>query len=75
MMVWDSERNVALKCDLCSHAPFWSEKGGPGGKQACIELCPMKALAFTGKAPSQSGNEGYDVDLTSANAESGDKLE
>ncbi|MBC8183329.1 4Fe-4S dicluster domain-containing protein [candidate division KSB1 bacterium] len=34
------------KCDLCANAPFhWDEAGGgPGGKQACVEICPVGAI-------------------------------
>jgi Fe-S-cluster-containing hydrogenase component 2 len=32
---WDEERQVAVKCDLCSHRPE-----GP----ACVAFCPMQAL-------------------------------
>jgi len=39
-IIWDAKRKVALKCDLCFHAVYWSEKG----KQACIEVCPVKAI-------------------------------
>lgn len=40
----DIENKVTDECDLCLNAPYWSEKGGRDGKQACIEVCPMKAL-------------------------------
>jgi protein NrfC len=50
------------KCDLCIDTPFWNEKGGPGGKQACVEACPFKALKFTDKTPEQT-DKGYDVKL------------
>ncbi len=63
MMVWHQERGVALKCDLCADTPHWNEPGGPQGKQACVEVCPVKALAFTADLPIQFGDEGYEVDL------------
>ena len=50
------------KCDLCVDTPYWGEEGGPGGKQACVEICPVKAIAFTSEIPVQS-DEGYDVNL------------
>ena len=31
----------------------WDEASGPGGKQACVEACPMQAIAFTDKVPTQ----------------------
>lgn len=53
------------KCDLCATAPFhWEEAGGgPGGKQACVEICPVGAIRFTRKIPLQSGENGYKVNL------------
>lgn len=59
---WNYEERHAQKCDLCLDTPYWNEKGGPAGKQACIEVCPMKALSFTTETPVQ-GDEGYDVNL------------
>lgn len=41
-IVWNHERNVAAKCDLCTGAALWN--GGRVGKQACVEVCPMKAI-------------------------------
>jgi protein NrfC len=52
-----------MKCDLCVNTPYWSEKGGPGGKQACVEVCPMRAIKLVKEVPSQLGNAGYDVNL------------
>jgi len=62
--VWNPDDKHAQKCDLCAETPHWDEQGGPGGKQACIEVCPMKAIAFTKDIPVQS-TTGYDVDLGS----------
>jgi protein NrfC len=62
-VLWNPEKNKALKCDLCSDAPFWSEKGGVKGKQACVEVCPLKAIQFTKKIPEQQGDIGYKVNL------------
>jgi protein NrfC len=61
--LWNSEKNKALKCDLCSDTPFWSEKGGVKGKQACVEVCPLNAIRFTKKIPEQKGDIGYKVNL------------
>jgi protein NrfC len=63
---WNYVEKHAQKCDLCKDTPYWSEEGGPGGKQACIETCPMKAITFTTELPEQ-GNRGYDVNLRTAN--------
>jgi len=59
----------SLKCDLCANTPHhWDEKGGgPDGLQACVEVCPVGAIAFTGKLPAQEGNSGYKVNLRDKN--------
>ena len=61
--IWNFEERHSQKCDLCVNTPHWNEEGGPGGKQACVELCPMKAIAFTTKIPRQLGDGGYTVNL------------
>lgn len=60
---WNSEKKHAQKCDLCADAPFWSDKGGAAGKQACVEVCPMHAIAFTKDVPLQNGDAGYQINL------------
>jgi protein NrfC len=64
--VWNAEKKHSQKCDLCAKTPFWKEKGGPGGKQACVEVCPMRAITFTTKVPDQTGDRGYHVNLRGA---------
>jgi protein NrfC len=61
--IWNSAKNKSAKCDLCADAPFWSQKGGPEGKQACIETCAAKALKLVKEAPPQLDIAGYDVNL------------
>jgi protein NrfC len=65
--VWnpDLEPNgKSSKCDLCiDTAAYWNEKGGPDGKQACVQSCPMKALKFVAEMPDQTETNGYDVKL------------
>jgi protein NrfC len=61
--IWNSEKKKSTKCDLCADAPYWSQEGGPGGKQACIETCSVKALKLVKEAPSQLDVAGYDVNL------------
>lgn len=61
--IWDARENHAQKCDLCVNAPYWKEKGGPEGKQACIEVCPVAAIKFTKEIPEQKGDQGYKVNL------------
>jgi len=61
--VWNHVDNKSSKCDLCLDTPFWNEKGGAGGKQACVESCPMKAIKFVAQTPDQEETDGYDVNL------------
>jgi protein NrfC len=60
---WNDEERHSQKCDLCTNTPFWDEAGGIGGKQACVEVCPMHAITFTADIPSQVGDTGYQVNL------------
>jgi len=55
----------ARKCELCADAPYhWDPAGGgPQGKQACVEVCPVAAIQFTPKVPAQQGDAGYNVNL------------
>jgi protein NrfC len=61
----NQDKAKSKKCDLCASAPYhWDEKGGgPKGKQACVEVCPVKAIKFTDKIPIQEGDSGYKVNL------------
>lgn len=61
--IWNFQENHAQKCDLCVNAPFWEEKGGPDGKQACVEVCPVGAIKFVKEIPQQKGDKGYKVNL------------
>jgi protein NrfC len=55
----------ARKCELCANAPYhWDPLGGgPQGKQACVEVCPVGAIKFTTTVPKQDGDSGYKVNL------------
>jgi protein NrfC len=61
--IWNFEENHSQKCDLCAYTPHWNEKGGPEGKQACREICPLGAIVFTRVIPDQEGDAGYNVNL------------
>jgi protein NrfC len=61
--IWNAQKKKSTKCDLCEGAPYWNETGGPSGKQACIETCPVKALKLVGDSPPQMDISGYDVNL------------
>lgn len=63
--IWNFEARPphSQKCDLCVTTHFWQEEGGPDGKQACVTVCPMKAISFTQAVPLQEGEEGYNVNL------------
>jgi len=62
-IIWNSSKRKSTKCDLCTDSPYWSEKGGPEGKQACIESCVARALRLVRETPSQKDVAGYDVNL------------
>jgi protein NrfC len=64
--IWNPAKNRSSKCDLCADAPYWSQKGGPAGKQACVTICPAKALKLVREAPSQLDVSGYDINLFQA---------
>jgi protein NrfC len=70
-IIWNSKTDKAIKCDLCLNTPYWKEKGGPGGNQACIEACPQNAIIFTDKVPEQTGDTGYETNLREAKYGSG----
>lgn len=59
----DGKTGKSSKCDLCIDTPYWKEKGGTAGKQACVESCPMKAIKFMSEPPNQEETDGYDVNL------------
>jgi len=65
--VWNHLEKKSSKCDLCIDTPYWNEKGGVGGKQACVESCPMKAIKFVAEAPNQEETHGYDINLRNDN--------
>jgi len=61
--IWNHFEDKASKCDLCIDTPHWNEKGGVGGKQACVQSCPMQAIKFVQTVPDQKETEGYEVNL------------
>lgn len=61
--VWNHIKETSSKCDLCIDTPYWNEKGGIGGKQACVQSCPMQAIKFVTETPDQKETEGYNVNL------------
>jgi Fe-S-cluster-containing dehydrogenase component len=61
--VWNPVTKKATKCDLCTNAKYFSQKGGVSGKQACVEACAIKALKFVKNMPSQQDVSGYDINL------------
>ena len=60
---WNSELQQSQKCDLCVDTPYLEEKGGPGGTQACVKVCPVNAISYTTKMPDQGSDESYHVNL------------
>lgn len=65
---WNHEKKRSQKCDLCANTPYWDEKGGPDGKQACVQVCPVSAITFTKEIPTQVGDMGYKVNLRKQDA-------
>ena len=64
---WNFEDKHAQKCDLCKNAPYWNNhEGGPRGDQACIRVCPMKAITLVRELPVQT-DEGYEANLRTEN--------
>lgn len=62
-IIWNPETSQPVKCDLCINTPYWDEKGGPDGRQICVDICPQGAIKFTGKVPDQTGDSAYDIDF------------
>jgi protein NrfC len=60
---WDPYLQKSQKCDLCVDTPYLDEKGGPGGTQACVKVCPVNAISLTTKMPDQGSDESYNVNL------------
>jgi protein NrfC len=60
---WDAGARKAQKCDLCADTPFLGEKGGPGGVQTCVRVCPEHAIAFTRTMPDQGTEASYFANL------------
>jgi protein NrfC len=60
---WNVELQKSQKCDLCVDTPYLEEKGGPGGTQACVKVCPVNAISYTTKMPDQGSEKSYDVNL------------
>jgi protein NrfC len=61
--VWNAEEKHSQKCDLCAKTPHWKEQGGPDGKKACVEICPLGAITFTKVIPDQTSADSYTVNL------------
>ena len=64
--IFNHEEEMSAKCDLCTTAPHW-KKGGTKGVQACVAVCPVGAIQFTDKVPTQEDDSGYKVNLRDEN--------
>jgi len=64
--IWNNEAGKSQKCDMCASASNWDETGGPDGKKACLEICPMGAISFSNVIPAQDDPDSYNVDLDSS---------
>ena len=60
---WDPLHRKTQKCDLCVDTPYLKEKGGPGGTQACVKVCPVGAIAFIAEMPDQKSLASYETNL------------
>ena len=60
---WNPYSQKSQKCDLCVDTPYLEEKGGPGGTQACVKVCPVNAISYITKMPDQGSDESYNVNL------------
>jgi protein NrfC len=60
---WNHTIGRSQKCDLCADTPHLGAKGGPGGVQACVQACPVGAIAFTRDMPKTNTEESYTTDL------------
>jgi len=60
---WNPETKKVQKCDLCANTPYLRDKGGPGGTQSCVKVCPVGAIAYIDKIPDQNDPTAYNVNL------------
>ena len=60
---FNPETKKVQKCDLCANTPYLREKGGPGGTQSCVKVCPTGAISFVEKMPKQNDPTSYNVNL------------
>ncbi len=63
-IVWNHEQDVAMKCDLCARTPCWHGGDGQDGRQACVAVCPMRAIRVAARPPEDTGE--YQVNLRNA---------
>jgi Fe-S-cluster-containing dehydrogenase component len=61
--IWNNDTGYSQKCDLCASASHWDESGGPDGKKACVEICPLGAITFSKIIPVQDDPDSYTVNL------------
>ena len=61
--IWNPKAKKATKCDMCVDTPYYNKKGGPGGTQACVEVCPANAVKLVAELPAQMDITGYDRNL------------
>jgi protein NrfC len=66
-VIWNHEKGVAMVCDLCIDAPYFGEAGGPNGKQACVEVCPLRCIRLVNEVPDQRDDAGYDLNMRTSN--------
>lgn len=62
-VAWDAVKERPRKCDLCVDTPHWDRSRDGPRRLACVEVCPVNALALVSELPIQDGDAGYDVNL------------
>ncbi len=60
---WNAASKKAVKCDQCTDAPYLNKPDSSKPQQACVLVCPMGAISVVTKAPDQTDDRGYDVNL------------
>ena len=63
-IVWNHDTDIAMKCDLCADTAFWRRRDGQEDGQACVAVCPVRAIRVVTSPPEETG--GYEVNLRNA---------
>lgn len=58
-ILFNPDKGIAVKCDLCRSPRYWPHKGEP----MCVQVCPVKAITFSKHKPGPIGGDGYNINL------------